>query len=198
MGLRAFRGVCMSYLARLGSTHLDLLSTAYGNAQNMTERTLALSALAVVGGDSYQHAIDDFYDVYQDEPLALDKWFSIQSSSAHQDAIVIVEKLTEHSKFTWKNPNRFRSVFGAFGAANPRHFHRADGVGYKLIISAVKRLDKDNPMTAARLIRSFETCDGLEDNRLTLARNELQKATQGATLSKNVSEMISRMLNLKS
>ena len=193
-GSRAFRGACMSYLARLGSTHMNLLTTSYDNAKNMTERHHALSSLAVLGGDAYNETLDKFYDVYEDEPLALDRWFSIQASSGHQEAIMTVRKLIDHKKFTWKNPNRVRSVFGAFGMSNPRHFHRADGAGYKLVIDAVKRLDGGNPMTAARLIRAFETFNGLETNRMNLVRNELQKTAQEITLSKNVSEMISRIV----
>lgn len=196
-GRRAFRGACLSYLARLGSTHVDLIAASYANAKNMTERQHALSALTVTGGDAYNHALAEFHDLYEDEPLALDKWFSIQSSSAHQDAIATVGQLANHNKFTWKNPNRVRSVFGAFGTANPRHFHRADGAGYLLVIDAVKRLDGDNPMTAARLIRAFEACDRLEPNRRILAKNKLQNAKQETKLSKNVTEMISRIVGAK-
>ena len=193
-GSRAFRGVCLSYLARLGEEHVETVCNAYKTAQNMTERKDALSAILISGAPQIDETLENFFQIYENEPLALDKWFALQASCAHIDAIKSIEILTTHKKFTWANPNRVRSLLGSFGLGNPRHFHRTDGAGYRLIIDAVRRLDKSNPMTAARLIRAFEACGALDVHRRHLIRNSLTELQAVVGLSKNVSEMIHRMI----
>ena len=49
------------------------------------------------------------------------------------------------------NPNRMRSLVGAF-AANQRAFHDASGRGYRFLADMILAVDRLNPQTAARLV----------------------------------------------
>ncbi|MEP3563534.1 MAG: aminopeptidase N C-terminal domain-containing protein, partial [Marinobacter sp.] len=63
-----------------------------------------------------------------------------------------IQALLEHPAFDWKNPNKVRSVIGAFAGQNLAAFHSADGSGYQFLAAQVCRLDDSNPQIAARLI----------------------------------------------
>ncbi|HBM67983.1 MAG TPA: hypothetical protein DDZ82_04070, partial [Rhodobacteraceae bacterium] len=46
--------------------------------------------------------------------LVIDKWFALQVAFAPPEkAAIIAKSLTQHEDFDWKNPNRFRAVFGS-------------------------------------------------------------------------------------
>ncbi|MBC7185000.1 MAG: aminopeptidase N C-terminal domain-containing protein, partial [Marinobacter sp.] len=51
-----------------------------------------------------------------------------------------------------KNPNKIRSVVGAFAGQNLAAFHHPDGSGYGFLADQVCRLDDSNPQIAARLV----------------------------------------------
>lgn len=50
----------------------------------------------------------------------------------------------EHEEFTLKNPNRLRSVVGAF-AGSQNKFHAKDGSGYKFLGNLILEVDQLNP-----------------------------------------------------
>ena len=60
-------------------------------------------------------------------------------------------RLAGHPDFTLANPNRLRSLVGAF-AANQRAFHDASGRGYRFLADMILAVDKLNPQTAAELV----------------------------------------------
>ena len=66
-----------------------------------------------------------------------------------------IEGLMRHPAFTLTNPNRVRSVLGAFGAMNLLGFHRKDGAGYRLLAGKAVEVDRRNPQVAARLLTAF-------------------------------------------
>src|SRR5690606_40957230 len=53
--------------------------------------------------------------------------------------------------FTLANPNRVRSLIGAF-AANQRALHHESGRGYRLLADILLAADRINPQVAARLV----------------------------------------------
>jgi aminopeptidase N len=59
----------------------------------------------------------------------MDKWFILQSTSPAADALSNVRGLLKHRSFTMSNPNRVRSLIGAFASSNPAAFHAEDGSG---------------------------------------------------------------------
>ena len=46
------------------------------------------------------------------------------------------------------NPNRVRSLIGAFAQANHAQFNRVDGAGYDFVADIVLELDPKNPQVA--------------------------------------------------
>jgi aminopeptidase N len=165
-GHRALKNLALSYLAELDdpADAVRLASAQYDAANNMTDRSAALSALlnasAANGGSAEaQQALGDFYQRFEKEPLVIDKWFALQATqrgSAQRPVIDIVRKLMAHPAFNLKNPNRARSLIFSFCAANPSQFHAEDGSGYAFWADQVIALDAINPQVAARLARSLE------------------------------------------
>ena len=105
----------------------------------------------------------------------------------------MADRLTGHAAFDWKNPNRFRSVIGALGA-NHAGFHAADGSGYRLVADWLIRLDPLNPQTTARMTTMFETWTRYDADRRALAQEALERIAGTDGLSRDTSEMVTRIL----
>ena len=56
-----------------------------------------------------------------------------------------------HRAFDKNNPNKLRSVLGAFMAGNPVHFYAEDGSGFAFIGECLIDIDLRNPQLAARM-----------------------------------------------
>ena len=95
--------------------------------------------------------------------------------------------------FDIRNPNRVRSLVGAF-SANHLRFHGADGSGYRLVSEVIAQLDKINPQVAARMAGAFEAWRRYDQSRQSLMRNELTKLSKLDGLSSNLFEVVTKML----
>jgi aminopeptidase N len=189
-GRRALKVQAVSLLARAdeGAKAAEL----FARADNMTEQLGAWGALLAIGKGQEEGA--QFYRQWAQDRLVVDKWFSAQVMyAAPKAAAGLVQQLTQHPDFEWKNPNRFRSVIGALGA-NPAGFHTSDGAGYKLVADWLIRLDGVNPQSAARLSTLFETWRRYDASRQALIRAELQRIRSQDNLSRDMGEMVGRML----
>ncbi len=123
----------------------------FERADNMTDRQGALTTLASGYSDEREAALDIFYNRYAGNSLVIDKWFQTQALASRDDTGRLVEELARHPDFTLANPNRARSLIGAFGA-NQRAFNAPDGSGYRFLAEQLIQLDKLNPQTAAKLL----------------------------------------------
>jgi aminopeptidase N len=94
-------------------------------------------------------AFDDFYQRYSDDPLIIDKWFSLQAMTPDPATLDRVRALTGHPAFSMANPNRVRSLIGAFAQGNPTQFNRPDGAGYEFMADRILALDPNNPQVPA-------------------------------------------------
>jgi aminopeptidase N len=159
----------------------------------MTDRLAAFTALVHSEYPDRDALISDFYETWQHEPLVLDKWFAIQAMSPRSDALVLVEQLLTHTKFSLSNPNRVRSVLGAF-SGNLAGFHRQDGKGYALLVDYVSKLDKINPQIAARLLSALNTWRRFAEPYASGMQQELERLNAQATLSTDVREIVSKAL----
>jgi aminopeptidase N len=56
-----------------------------------------------------------------------------------------------HPAFDANNPNKLRSVLGAFMTGNPVHFYADDGSGFNFIGDCLIDIDARNPQLAARM-----------------------------------------------
>ncbi len=65
----------------------------------------------------------------------MDKWFILQATSPAANVLETVRGLLQHRSFTMSNPNRIRSLIGAFGQ-QPAAFHAEDGSGYQFTVES--------------------------------------------------------------
>ncbi|MFA5581766.1 MAG: aminopeptidase N [Paracoccaceae bacterium] len=187
---RALRLAALGYLSRLDGG--ERAQALFDGADNMTEQLDAFGALLLAGrGDAASAA---FYAQWQHERLALDKWFSIQIATSEPDQTAqIASDLIAHPDFDWKNPNRFRAVIGAL-AMHPAGFHHPGGAGYRLLGDCLIRLDPLNPQTAARMSGAFETWRRYDADRQALMSAQLHRIAATEGLSRDTTEMVSRIL----
>ena len=106
---------------------------------------------------------------------------------------VQVRALAMSEDFNWRNPNKFRSLFSVF-AANPVRFHASDGAGYRFFADWLIRMDDVTPQTAARVAGGFETWRRYDDARQALIQAELERILAKPNLSKDMSEIVGRIL----
>ncbi len=186
---RALRNTCLALLSRIEGP--DRARDQYDAATNMTDQLAAFITLLEQGDEEIA---ERFFEQWKDDRLVLDKWFMAQVAHADPDvAVAVAARLTEHSLFDWKNPNRFRSVVGGLTVANPAGFHDPSGAGYRFLADWIIRLDTKNPQTAARMSTAFETRKRYDADRVALMDAELARIAATEGLSRDVTEMIGRM-----
>ncbi len=193
-GRRALRNSVLSYLAELNdNTAHKLIQDQLEHASNMTDRVAALAAMVNHHVPGVQQALQQFYDEFTDEPLVIDKWFTLQAA-APVTTVAAVRKLMQHPAFTLKNPNRARSLIFAFCNANPAQFHVADGSGHAFWAEQVIALNAINPQVAARLARTMDRWRKYTPALQLSMQAALKKVAATKKLSKDVAEVINKSL----
>lgn len=195
VGRRSLKNACLGYLARLEEPlFIELCVNQARLAHNMTDVLAALSILAHHDGFEGEQPLAQFYDQWAQEPLVVDKWFTLQAISSRADAGTRVKELLSHPAFNLRNPNRVRSLLGAFCQANPFHFHAASGEGYALLGSYVRRIDDFNPQLAARLVSAFNHWRRYDEKRQSLMREQLELILERPGISRDVAEVAGKSL----
>jgi aminopeptidase N len=193
-GARRLRSIALGFLMAGGAKDAPALAwDQYQGANNMTDRQGAFTVLVNSEANRRAAAIAAFYERYRDDPLVLDKWFSTQAVATRADVLDDVMNLVRHPDFTLKNPNRARSLIGAF-AANQRGFHSKGGRGYRFLADNILTLDAINPQTAARFVAPLGRWRRFEPGRGKLMRAELERIVAKPDLSKDVFEQASKSL----
>jgi len=194
-GLRRLKSVALGYIAASGANDVaGLAFDQFEGADNMTDRQGALTTL--VNSDAAERiaALDIFYNRYSDNALVLDKWFSTQALASRDDTPAVVAELARHRDFTLANPNRARSLVGAF-SVNQRAFNVASGAGYRFVADQLIALDKLNPQTAAKLLPPLGRWRRFDAARSALMRAELERIVAVPGLSKDMFEQASKSLD---
>ena len=195
MGARALRNVCLGYLAAAGDEG-DVFARSQFDAAlrpggNMTELLAALQVLADGRSSAREPALAAFHARWRDDPLVLDKWFSIQASSPRETAVAEVEALWGHADFDLRNPNRARSLVASFAMGNSVRFHAADGGGYRFLERALLAIDATNGQLAARLVNALANW-----RRHGEFRAEMQRATLRRLLEAGLSRFSAEKVEL--
>jgi aminopeptidase N len=192
-GRRALAGTALHYFVLTGqASALDGALTQVKIANNMTEKLSALSALAQVPSYHINDALVHFEAEYGNEALAMDKWFVVQAQ-LHFQALPKVQALMNHPAFSLKNPNKVRSLLGAFFTGNLAEFHKTNGSGYRFWAEQVLALDAINPQVAARLARSLDRWRRFEPTRQLAMREALENVKTQAK-SADVLEIVTKAL----
>ncbi len=188
---RKLKNTLLSYLGALKDD--TSAYNQYMRSNNMTDRLSALSVLANSRGDAKDKALEDFYKRYKENTLVMNKYLSVIASSELKETPENVKRLLDDEVFDIKVPNLVRSLIGSF-ARNALHFHAVDGSGYTFIADKVLELDKLNPQIASGLAGAFKDYGRLNEKAKALMKVELEKILNTKELSKNVYEIVSKIL----
>ncbi|CDI00624.1 aminopeptidase N [Glaesserella parasuis 29755] len=190
---RALRNVCLSYLAftEVGNT---LVHKHYHQANNMTDTLAALSASTKAQLACRAQLLADFEQKWQHDGLVMDKWFALQATRPDENVLEIVQNLLTHPSFNFKNPNRVRSLVGAFASQNPSAFHAIDGSGYRFLVDMLIKMNESNPQVAARLIEPLIKLSRYDTQRQTLMRRGLERLKGLDNLARDLFEKIEKAL----
>jgi len=195
-GRRALRNAALTLLSARGTTGDEArLSTHFFEARNMSDESHALMLIASGSGALREKALAHFYDRWKDDHLVIDTWFAAQAQYPLRPALAQVKALTRHPLYSRTTPNKVRALIGTFAMLNPVQFHRTDGAGYAFLVNQVAELDRFNPSIAARMLGVFRTWAALEPGRRALARKALNSLAQKENLSRDVFEIVTRMLD---
>ncbi|MBO6637954.1 MAG: aminopeptidase N [Roseitalea sp.] len=194
-GRRALRNVALTLLCHAAG-NTDLAARALADADNMTDQAHALAVMAHLAPDSEAtgKALEAFRAAFRAEPIVLDKWFTIQATVPRGETVEAVQALTKAPGFSWDNPNRLRSLIGAFATGNPVAFNRADGKGYELLCAAIGRIDTKNPQVAARLMTAMRAWRNLEPGRRQRAQAAIEGLKRADHVSRDLRDIIDRTL----
>lgn len=198
-GYRALSGVCLSYwVAQTPSDEAEAVAQKqFDKASNMTERLNAIRALLLIGTPKRDYVLAELAKQFAQEPLVLDKWFSLQATmhrhSGDPPVLERVKKLCAHPAFSIKNPNRVRALIGSFCHNNLPEFHANDGSGYHFWVEQIIRIDAVNPHGAARLARSMDIWPRLTADRRFLAHEAIKEVAQ-QNISRDLREVLDKLL----
>jgi len=191
IGSRSLRNTALGYLSFLEPDKwLVAVMDHYHNATNMSDRIAALRILSDTRLTERDEVLQDFYHRWSDDRLVIDKWFTVQALSKTEDVVSNVELLTRHNAFELSNPNRVRSLIGAFAMSNMAGFHHRSGSGYRLLADYVLKLDQTNPQVAARLVSQLAQWRRFDAERQQMMKAELGRISQREGLSANVFEIV--------
>ena len=193
-GARRLANVALGYLVTAGSDKAIFAARKqYETAATMTDRMGAVTALINTDTPERDACLADFHARFEGNNDVIDKWFSVQALSSRPDTLARVRDLIAHKDFNPANPNRLRSLVGAF-AANQRQFHAADGTGYRLLADQLLAVDRINPQSAARLAVPLGRWRRFDKRRAHFMQAELQRIAANPAVSKDVLEMATRAL----
>lgn len=193
-GQRALRNGLLQLLTA-GSDRGDALATEqYHAATNMTDRYAAMAISAMNWTDGAEALLGDFRTRFAGDPLVFDKWLTASAQTPHEGALERLRAILAAPDFPRTNPNRLRSLLGAFVMSNPVQFTRADGAGFRFITEAVAEIDKVNPQVASRILTGFRILPMLETSRQQAGKAALESLKSQHTLSRNVGEILDRIL----
>jgi len=195
MARRSLRNVCLSYLL-LGPGGFDLAEAQLAGSDNMTDTLAALQGLVRAAAPGADAALEAFEARWRDDALVMDKWFSIQACVPGEATVQRVRHLMEHPAFSLTNPNKVRSLLGAFAMMNPTGFHAESGEGYRLHADQVIRLNALNPQVAARMAGAFNAWTRYDVRRRGLMQTELKRISSTPDISPDVGEIVHSALGM--
>jgi len=195
MSARALKNLALTYWTKTGTEGLEAAKKQFADADNMTDQMAALVAVVNSGNkNEAEKLLGSFYQQWSGDALVVNQWLSVQAGSAELSSTAFVRSLQQHEAFDWRNPNKVRSVVGAFANQALVHFHATDGSGYELLADAVLKLNDSNPQIAARMVGPLSKWKRLVPAQAQLMKAQLQRIMAQGTLSKDVYEVVSKSL----
>ena len=196
MGMRALKNRSLKLLSSLDDEDiLTLIKKQYEESLTMTDRIVALDVLENTHAELAKDAKSDFYARYKDDTLVMNKYFAILSASQREGTLQRVIALQDDEVYDEKVPNLVRSLIGIF-ARNYKHFHAKDGSGYSFVADKIIEIDKINAQMASGLAGAFKIYEKMNEVNKSLMKKELKRVVSTHSISKNVFEIISKILKI--
>ena len=196
MSKRAIKNRCLKLLSALENDEvINIAKEQYENSLTMTDRIVALDILENSSAELAEVAQADFYTKYKDDTLVMNKYFSILAASHRDGTLDRVMALQNDEAYDEKVPNLVRSLIGVF-ARNYKHFHAKDGHGYSFVADKIIEIDKINAQMASGLAGAFKIYEKMNEENKILMKRELERVISTHSLSKNVYEIIAKILKL--
>ena len=192
-GKRALRNGLLQLLVS-GAGRGDLAQKQYETAGNMTDRYAAMAIAAQSWTDEAPALLGDFRTRFGGDPLVFDKWLTASAQAPDDGVIERMRAILAAPDFPKTNPNRLRSLLGSFVMSGSTQFTRADGAGFRFVTEAVAEIDKVNPQVASRILTGMRILPMLEPRRREAGRVALEALKSQHTLSRNVGEILDRIL----
>ncbi len=189
VGERTLRNAALQVLALAGGRDASSrVWSHFRDADNLTDRLAALQALAGCDEEAFHEALARFHAQWRHEPLALDKWFSIQARTVQPWAMSRIVALAQHADFNRRNPDRLRALVETLALENPAAFHAPDGSGHAFMAEQILAVDRFNPIVAARLMDCFADWRRYVSPLRESLHAQLQRIAAAACASPNVAE----------
>lgn len=195
---RSLKNTALAYLMLLEDKKdaINACMDQYQEQANMTDVAAALQAIVNSSfGEQKLAVLNDFYERWKHEPLVVNLWFSVQAAAQIPASLERVKQLMAHPAFDIKNPNKVRSVLGAFAGQNYLNFHQEDGSGYQFLAEQIIVLDKLNPQMASRLVAPLSKWQQYAPAYAEQMKKALQMIIAEESLSKDVYEVVSKSLD---
>jgi aminopeptidase N len=191
---RRLKHVLLSYLSHSSDSDVEsIIRQVYLDSTNMTEKVSALESARVYSVVLLDELLENMDKQFADNVLVFDKMTSAVARIPHAEVYSKIAQWAEHALFSDKNPNRVRSLFGAFVMNNPEQFHDESGKGYQFLADFLKKMDKLNPQLASRMISPLLSWQRYEPVRKELMRQQLIQLSK-LELSKDLYEKLSSAL----
>jgi len=194
IGKRAVKNRVLRILSNLQDKEIiSLVKKQYEESLTMTDRIVALDILENYDASLAEEALRDFYEKYKNDTLTMNKYFSILAASEREGVLDRVMALQNDPAYDEKVPNLVRSLIGVF-ARNYKYFHAKDAKGYKFLAHKIIEIDSINAQMASGLAGAFKLYDKMNETNKRLMKVEMEKIIQKEDLSKNVYEIITKIL----
>ncbi len=196
---RSLSNICLAYLMRTNKREwIDLCQQQFACAANMTDVNAALRLLvnneAPAAQEFKQNALQQFLEKWRHEALVVDQWFSVQATATVPGTLQQVKALLGHDMFDMRNPNKVRSLIGAFSSQNAINFHDISGAGYAFLGDKILELNRLNPQIASRLLTPLTRWKKYDAVRQQLMKTQLERIAAEENLSKDVYEVVIKSL----
>ncbi|MCI0668811.1 MAG: DUF3458 domain-containing protein, partial [Methylococcaceae bacterium] len=196
VGRRRLKNICLDYLIELDDDESHRLCIEqYTGASTMTDQIAALNCILNSSCPGKDKVVEAFFQQWEKEALVIDKWFSIQAMSPVAGDLPRISELKNHPAFDIRNPNRVRSLVGAFSQSNPIRFHARNGGGYDFLSNVVVDLNTINPQLASRMTGAFTQWRRFDPHRQGLMKQALERIAGTDHISRDVYEIVRKTLD---
>ncbi len=190
---KALKNTCLVYLSAIDK-HGEIVKQQFASSDNMTDSLAALNCAAKYNLADLPMFMQEFERKWNTTTLVMDKWFSLGASVQTDSIFEQLSALLEHDLFSIKNPNRARSLIGAFAMNNPKYFHSSSGKGYEFLADKVAELNTINPQVASRLITPLMQFNSFANKHSLLMKAQLIRLQGLPDLSNDLKEKLDAAL----